>query len=205
MNDFLKVIETRRSVRKFKDSALPKEDLLKIIKAASMAPSSSNQQNWHFIVIENKKVKNQMRLAVEQAVKDLLSKVNSKKAIEEISAYSRYFTFFSEAPVVICVVEKPYDSLINRLIEKYSGTKRVSTSGIQGVSAAIENMLLAAHVLGIGSCWMTGPLIAREALQKILKINPPDELTALIPIGIPDHLTSIPIRKSLKEITTFLP
>ena len=204
MNNLLKAIETRRSVRKFKNSPVPKADLLKIIKAASMAPSGSNQQNWHFIIVENKKIKDEMRLAVEQFVKDLLSKVNSKKASEEISSYSRYFNFFSKAPVVICVVEKPYDSLMARLIEKYTGAKRISTSSIQGVAAAIQNLLLAAHISGYGACWMTGPLIAKEELQKILKINPPDGLAALIPIGIPDHPVSMPARKPLGEIVTFI-
>jgi len=172
-----------------------------------MAPSSSNQQNWHFIIVENKKVKYDMRLAVEDAVKALLSKVNSKKAAEEISAYSRYFNFFSEAPVVICAVEKPYDSLINRLIAKYTSAanKRVSTSGIQNVAAAIENLLLAAHAIGYGSCWMTGPLLAKESLEKLLKVNPPDQLMALIPIGLPDHLVSQPARKLPEEIITILP
>jgi len=183
---------------------VPKEDLLKIIKAASMAPSGGNQQNWHFIIIENKKIKETMRVAVEQAVKDLLAKVNSKKASEEISSYSKYFTFFTEAPVLICVIEKPYDSLITRLIEKYTGAKRLSNSGIQGVSAAIENLLLAAHDLGYGACWMTGPLLAREAFNKILKVNAPDQIAALIPIGIPDSAPGAPPRKPLEEIVTFL-
>lgn len=205
MNDFLKVIETRRSVRKFKDKPIPKEDIFKILKAASMAPSSSNQQNWHFIVVKDEKTRNQMRLAVEEVVKVLLSKVNSKKANEEITSYSRYFTFFSQAPVVICAVEKPSDSLINRLIEKYSaGEKRQSKSGTHNVAAAIENILLASHALGIGSCWMTGPLIAKAELEKILKIKHPDELAAIIPIGIPDHPLDIPERKSVETITTFI-
>ena len=204
MKDFLEVIQTRRSVRKFKDLPVPKKDLLKIIEADSMAPSGGNQQNWQFIIVENKKIKQDMRFAVESAVDDLLSKVNSKKATEEISSYSRYFTFFTEAPVVICVVEKPYDSLTGRLIEKYSGIKRVSTAGIQGVAAAIENLLLAAHGLGYGACWMTGPLIAKEALNNILKISPPNGLAALIPIGVPDHVSNAPARKPLEEIVTFL-
>ena len=204
MSDFLKVIETRRSVRKFKSTPIPRKDLLKIIKAASMAPSGGNQQNWHFIIIENKKIKEVLRLAVEQAVNDLLAKVNSKKASEEISSYSKYFTFFTAAPVLICVVEKPYDSLITRLLEKYTQTKRISTAGIQSVSAAIENLLLAAHDLGYGACWMTGPLIAKESFHKVLKINAPDQIAALIPVGIPDSMPGTPSRKPPEEITTFL-
>lgn len=206
MNDIMKLIETRRSVRKFKTQPVPREDILKIIKAASMAPSGSNQQNWHFIVVTDKPTKEKMAEAVKQAIKGLLSKVSSKKAREEISSYSGYFTFFSQAPVIICAVEKPYDSLIGRLIEKYylAGPKEKSTSGIQGVAAAIENLLLAAWALGYGTCWMTGPLIAKKQLEKILKITPPDNLVALIPLGIADTTPAPPKRKPLEETVSFV-
>lgn len=206
MSDLLKLIEARRSIRKFKDKPVPKEDMLKIIKAASMAPSGSNQQNWHFIVIADKATKEKMADAVRQAIKDLLSKVSSKKAQEEISSYSRYFTFFSQAPVVICAVEKPYDSLIGRLIEKYrpAYSREKSTSGIQGVAAAIENLLLAAAALGYGTCWMTGPLIAKKRLEKILKITLPDNLVALIPLGIADTAPAAPKRKPMEETVSFV-
>lgn len=205
MVEFFEVIEKRRSIRKFKAAPVPKEDILKIIKAASMAPSGSNQQNWHFIVVIDKAAKEAMLAAVEQAINDLIVKINSKKAREEFVSYSRYFTFFSQAPAVIAVVEKPYDSLINRLLYRYGvKSRRRSTSGIQGVSAAVENLLLAACALGYGTCWMTGSLIAKSGLEKVLKINPPDELKVLIPIGVPDGTPSMPKRKPLDEIVTIV-
>ncbi|MBN1682012.1 nitroreductase family protein [Candidatus Bathyarchaeota archaeon] len=51
---FEEVIEKRRSIRKYKNTPIPKEDLLKILEAARIAPSASNRQPWHFIVVENK-------------------------------------------------------------------------------------------------------------------------------------------------------
>jgi nitroreductase len=183
---------------------VPKEDILKMIKAASSAPSGSNQQNWHFTVVTDAKTKSLMRIAVEKSVNEILSKIGSRKAREEVSSYARYFTFFWEAPCVICVSEKPYDSLIHRLLTKYDkGPQNRSTSGIQGVAAAIENLLLAAHALGYGACWMTGPLVAKNRLEKILKINPPDELAALVPVGIPQAIPPMPARKPTEEIVKF--
>ena len=51
---FEEVLETRRSIRKYKDTPIPKEKILKILEAARIAPSSSHRQPWHFIVVEDK-------------------------------------------------------------------------------------------------------------------------------------------------------
>jgi nitroreductase len=51
---FEEVLETRRSIRKYKDPPVPKEKILKILEAARIAPSASHRQPWHFIVVENK-------------------------------------------------------------------------------------------------------------------------------------------------------
>ncbi|OIO38591.1 MAG: hypothetical protein AUJ75_02615 [Candidatus Omnitrophica bacterium CG1_02_49_10] len=132
--------------------------------------------------------------------------MGSKKAKEEFGAYSRYFTFFSGAPVVIAVVAKPYDSTTARILKTYDGNVSYSSSaGIQGVAAAIENMLLTAAALGLGACWMTGPLIAKDGLEKVLGIKAPNELAALIPLGYPVK-EPIPneFPESIENITTEL-
>jgi nitroreductase len=51
---FEEVLEKRRSIRKYKDAPVPKEKILKMLEAARIAPSASNRQPWHFIVVENK-------------------------------------------------------------------------------------------------------------------------------------------------------
>jgi nitroreductase len=52
--NFTEVIETRRSIRKYKDTPVPKEKILKILEAARIAPSAGHRQPWHFIVVEDK-------------------------------------------------------------------------------------------------------------------------------------------------------
>ena len=51
---FQELIEKRRSVRKYKPNPVPREKILKILEAARIAPSASNRQPWHFIVVEDK-------------------------------------------------------------------------------------------------------------------------------------------------------
>jgi nitroreductase len=52
--EFSEVIEKRRSIRKYKDTPVPREKILKILDAARKAPSAGHRQPWHFIIVENK-------------------------------------------------------------------------------------------------------------------------------------------------------
>ena len=56
---------------------------------------------------------------------------------------------------------------------------------VQSIGAAIEHLLLGATDLGYGSCWLSGPLIAREALEALLGVEAPQQLAALVAIGVP--------------------
>lgn len=204
MDNFWEVLKTRRSIRKFKSTPVPDEDIHKIIEAATFAPSGGNKQNWHFIVVKSRDLINKMKEAVRAIVEGFALRMESPTAKQEFLNYSNYFTVFEQAPVVIAAVMKPYDSMTARLLNRYfKKGEYKTTAGIQGVCAAIENLLLAAHALGYGGCWMTGPLIAKEKLESLSGINPPDELIALIPIGLPEEAPKIPPRKDVNEVITF--
>ncbi|KPK42723.1 MAG: hypothetical protein AMJ78_01460 [Omnitrophica WOR_2 bacterium SM23_29] len=204
MKDFWEVLKTRRSIRKFKPTQVPEEDIRKITQMATLAPSAGNRQNWHFIVVKSSRLISQMNRCVQELVDELASRMESPSARQEFLSYSHYFTVFGQAPVVFAVVMKPYDSTTVRLLNRYfKKGEYKTTAGIQGVCAAIENLLLAAHALGYGGCWMTGPLIAKDKLEGLLEINPPDELIALIPIGMPDEVPKMPPRKDITEVITF--
>ena len=205
MENFWEVLKTRRSIRKFKPIQIPDEDIRKIIEAATLAPSGGNRQNWHFIIVKSRDLINKMKDAVQGIVDEPASRMESPTAKQEFLNYSNYFTIFGQAPVVIAIVMKPYDSMTVRLLNRYfKKGEYQTTAGIQGVCAATENLLLAAHALGYGGCWMTGPLIAKEKLESQLGINLPDELIALIPIGVPDEAPKMPPRKEITEVVTFL-
>lgn len=184
MKDIFQVMMKRRSVREFSAKDVSQNQVRKIISAAILAPSGGNQKNWSFIIVRDKKARQDLKKAVTDKIKELVGKMNSPRAKSEFVSYGKYFTFFSEAPVVIAVVMEPYDSLTARILKRYEADAGyVNNAGVQSVSAAIENLLLAASALGLGACWMTGPLIAKNTLENILGINPPDSLLALVPVG----------------------
>jgi nitroreductase len=103
------------------------------------------------------------------------------------------------------VVKKPYVSIALKLLKRYKiDLKSRSTADIQGPAAAMQNLVLMAHALGYSSCWMTGPLIAKEKLESILGIEPHDELMALVPIGKAAEPAKPIKRKNVKEIIRYL-
>jgi len=198
--ELLDLFKSRRSVRKFLPGRITAGDIEKIITAASWAPSGTNKQNWQFIVISSPGVKKAMGKAVEAALKDVTRKITLPDAKKVFTAYAVNFTFFSEAPAVIAVVKKPYESVTQKILKRYDIKITKTSADVQGPSAAVENLLLMAHALGYGGCWMTGPLIARDRLEKLLGIDAPDELLALVPLGRPAKPAAATPRKEISEI-----
>lgn len=201
----LALMRTRRSIRKFLPDAVADEDITAVIEAASWAPSGTNQQNWAFIAVRSVEVKEQLARAVTDTVQSLLAHIPSARARAEFERYSAYYTFFAAAPVVIAVVQKPYDSLARRIMERFAlPSSAQTTASVQGPAAAVQNLLLMAHARGLGACWMTGPLIARPALETALGVTAPDELMALIPLGKPAVSPPAPSRNDVQQIVTWL-
>jgi len=76
-------------------------------------------------------------------------------------------------------------------------------AGLQSVASAITQFLLAAYSLGYGTCWMTGPLVAKPELESALSLRPPEELLAVVALGKPDSPPPKPARKPPEEVTEF--
>jgi nitroreductase len=199
------LMKTRRSVRKYAPGPVPEKDVDAMLEAASWAPSGTNTQNWHFIVVRSPDLRRRMHDAVARRIEELKGKIASPRGQKEFVAYSGYYGFFKDAPVAIAAVKKPYESLAKRILKRYDLAQDLfSSADVQGPAAAVENLLLMAHALGYGACWMTGPLIAREELEKVLGIAAPDELFALIPLGKATGAVTPPKRKDLNEIREFV-
>lgn len=200
-------IAGRTSIRRFKDQPVPDEDLRKVLDAGRLAPSANNTQPWSFLVITDKAVLAQMAEAVRNMIDRMVPNAESEKQAQRLVAYKgTYYTFFEKAPAVIAVFLEGYDVATNQLLGRmgYSADEvfRLRPNpGLQSVAAAIEHMLLAAHALGYGSCWMTGPLVAQEAFEKLLGYGKDRSIAALLPIGVPDEHPSPRPRKALEEIT----
>ena len=203
-------IKGRRSIRRFKDAPVKESDIVAIINAARKAPSPGNSQPWHFVVVKNKPLMKQMAEAVRNATDQLINWSRDEKAKKKLENYKKsYYTLFENAPVTIVVLTEPYISDTETILKEQGFNQdeillRRPLPGLQGVSAAIQNLLLAAHSFGYGTCWMTGPVIAVHEIVKMLDIKPPKYPIALIPIGIPDESPAERPRKGVEEIMSVI-
>ena len=118
MNEVLNNIYTRRSIRKFTDEAVSKEQIAEIVKAGTYAPSGKNMQTFRFFIMQNE----ESILALQEVV---------GKGMENPA-----YNFYGPKALIIVACDKD------------------DVNGVEDGSCALENMMLAAHSLGLGSCWI---------------------------------------------------
>jgi nitroreductase len=204
--DLFDAIKGRKSIRRFKQAQVPDEDIRRILDAGRLAPSANNTQPWSFLVIRDKAVLAGMAEGVRQQIDRMIPHAEDERQAQRLAAYKgTYYTFFEKAPVVIAVFIEGHDAGTNKLLGRmgYSAEDIMRlrpNPGLQSVAAAIEHMLLAAHAFGYGSCWMTGPLVAQEAFEKLLGYGRDRFIAALLPLGVPDENPQARPRKPLEEL-----
>lgn len=207
MVDLFDAIRERKSIRRFKQTPVPDEDIKKILDAGRWAPSANNTQPWSFAVIKDKSLLREMANAVRDMIDRMTPFAESEKQAQRLAAYKgNYYTFFENAPVVIAVFMEGYDAGTDRLLAKMGHSpediKRLRPlPGLQSVAAAVQNILLAVHALGYGTCWMTGPLVAQDAFGKLLGYGKGKSIAALLPVGVPDEDPPVRPRKPLDDLT----
>ena len=208
----LSFIYNRKSVRKFKDNEVPREDIIKILDAAIHAPSPKNQQTWHFVVIQNSELINKIGDIVEKNHTNLAEMAMVEKQRKLMMTLLPYYTCFKNAPVVVVVYSKEYymieETILrdNNASEEVINELRFPNSAAQGVGAAIENFLLAATELGYGTCYMTGPTHSKSEIEELINFEKDEyKLMAMISLGVAEEDTpNSPPRKPLDEVVTFI-
>ena len=178
--EFYQFIESRKSIRKFKSDAVPREVIERILTAGMHAPSGKNRQNWRFYVVTGQKRDEYLKYSQKSwvGIKDILQQ-RLKPSLYQFT--ERFFYTLGEAPVVIFAYSEN------------SSEERYHTS-IGSVYMAVENMNLACLVEGLGSCTMGAPLEIKEDVDKFLGVDKlPEyktgnlELLCAMVCGYPDH------------------
>ncbi len=167
--DIFEAIKGRRSCRKFSPEPIPEDDLNLILEAATWAPSAANNQPWEFLVISSADIKQKIFNEVQERKRELFEKSGWKWL-------DRYQVgFLLEAPIFVAVVGNPKKTGADQFLEGRG------EGYAHGCAAAIQNMLLAAHALGLGSLWFT--LFDKRVLREILEIESGMDPIALIILG----------------------
>ncbi|MGN1031944.1 MAG: nitroreductase family protein [Intestinibacter sp.] len=208
----LDFIYKRKSIRKFKDQDIPKEDIIEMLNAAIHAPSPKHQQNWHFVVITNKDKINEIAKVVGDRHTEIANAADNEKDKEGMNKFLKYYTVFKNAPVLILAYAKPFKTVEFKILKdkpEYKDIYDMATSNradAQTIGAAIENLLLAAANMGYGACYMTGPMHSKDKIYEIIGNDEArGELMALIPVGVPeDKIAPQPKRLPLEDVVTFI-
>jgi nitroreductase len=190
--DFDEVVIRRRSIRKFKQDAVPEKVLLKVLEAGRWAPSAGNSQPWRFIVVTD--------VDVKQKIAGVCTGFSRKAWAEFSPERARYLaerggswdkSSLAKVPVLIAVCCEVLESLREELV-------------LGSVWAAIENILLAAIAEGLGSCIYTFYDIEEENnLKEILRVPNGFRIAAMIQLGYAAVDPPLPSRKTLREIVSY--
>jgi nitroreductase len=192
-NETLATLYTRHSVRQFQDKPVPDEDIRQILDAANKAPSAHNQQSWQFIVVRGEK-KQELSQLVSKKAADF---PKPSAAILRMAARS-----LANAPVVIGV--KNTGSLISHGSELFQIEKERSfdffrTMEIQSSAAAVQNLLIAATSLGLGSVWLGILYLIKNDVLRFLGEDE-GEFMAVVPVGYPKKAATGPKKVALDYV-----
>ena len=208
----LDFIYKRKSVRQFKDTMVPKEDILELLKAATYAPSPKHQQNWHFVVLQNKDIINEMAEIVRKSHENIGQLAKDEKDFKRHMSVINYYTCFKDAPVVVLVYSCEYKMIEYKILKQNNAPQEVldvlvsPQSAAQGIGASVENFLLAASQMGYATCYMTGPTHAKSEIEKLIGFEKQGyELMSMISLGVAkDDTPAQPPRKPLDDVVTFI-
>lgn len=198
------VIEKRASVRQFSQDTVKPEDLREMVRLAGLAPSVNNSQLWKFIVITNRELLKNMAADVHKRVEEMLPVDSEPEKIAK-SQVEWFSTFFADAPATIAVLTRPYEAIVDQaLVHSSLNHEDINNlrnhPDIQSLGASIYGLILAATDMGYGCCWLSGPLVAREALERQLGVESPWRLSAMVAVGKPIGNPRQRQKKAVEEI-----
>lgn len=192
------MIEERRSIRKYKSINVRKEQIEQMIEAARLAPSAKNRQPWKYIVytgVEKIRLLDVMEtgLKIEQEKHLLLP-----KSVFGLPDAFNTLRIMREAPVIIIVMntngQSPYEA-----IDVDGRVAEICDS--LSIGASIENMILKATEIGLGTLWIANTCFAYNKLMSF--INSPGQLIGAVAVGYADEQPEARPRKALEDIIEY--
>lgn len=191
-----RLIRERRSIRRFTDQPVAPESIERLLEAACWAPSAHNRQPWRFVVLVGEAQKRRLADAMaDRLAADLRADQVDEAMVARDTGRSRQR--ISGAPVVIVVCLSMID------MDQYPDVWRQSFEhqmAAQGVAMAAENLMLAAHAEGLGTCWMCAPLFCQNTVRECLVLPQDFEPQGLILLGHPaesPHKTREPLEEKV--------
>jgi nitroreductase len=190
--DVMQAIDSRRSIRRFKNDPIDREIIRTILDAGIKAPSGKNRQPWEFVVVTGDKVKEAVQV-MREGIEVFKARFGSPGSAENSA------NIMEQSPVVIFIFnpggthpwqKKTVEQQIKEIVD------------IQSLGAAIQNMILAAESLGIGTLWICDIFSAYEELCKWLKKD--CQMVAALALGYKNENPPARPRKGIDQVTEWI-
>jgi F420 biosynthesis protein FbiB-like protein len=206
----LDFLSQRRSVRAFAPTPVPRAVLERMLQAAITAPSPTNRQPWRFAVVTRAALRARITEAVRARAEEMKAIIRQGHHAEDFGQYGDFFHEpLSTAAAIIVPQYRVYPDLIANLVASGGGdpSKFHTAASMQAelcsTSAACMALLVQALSEGLGACWMSGPMIARDEIQGLLDIREPWKMVGAIAVGYPNERPAKQPRKPLAQVATW--
>lgn len=194
--DALRLIEARRSIRRYAARPVERGIVERLLTAATWAPSAHNRQPWRFVVMHEPEARAGLAAAMGQRLRaDRLADGDAPEAVDQ--DVRRSAARLTGAPVVVVACLSMAD------MDAYPDTRRKKaeyTMAVQSVAMALQNLLLAAQAEGLGACWMCAPLFCPDTVRAALDLPDAWEAQAVITLGYPAGSGKAAVRRPLAEV-----
>lgn len=184
--ELLKVIEERRSIRKYTEQKVEKQLVEDILNCGRLAPSAKNRQPWHFVIVKSD-IKNKIADIMIEFVEK--NKNSDEYYLERISSVIPTANVIKQAQVLILIFREKNDSWL--------------IGDNLSIGACVENMCLRATDLGIGSLWIRDTAYVSEDIANLVN-HSNEELNCVVALGYPDQSPKMRPRKNLEDIIEWI-
>jgi len=169
----------RRTIRRFLPTKVSEDDIRTILEAARWTPSGHNVQPWGFIVIRDPATKQAIR---ELSAASIVKRIGGKRENAMHIARNHPAQYQTEEALRRFITGEHYEYLTQAPVLVAVTCDLKAVSGLQDAFMAIQNMLLAAYALGIGSCPSSSAVITPDMERQVARL-----------LGVPEHLTVVSI------------
>lgn len=182
--ELIDVIRSRRSIGKCSDEVPDRALIEQVLEAATWAPNHKQTEPWRFVVLTGS-----AREGLGEAMGRAAAKgIDDPDAAQ--AAFDKAATKPLRAPYVIAVYAVPDPAM--PVVEEVAAT-----------AAAVQNMLLAAHALGLAAMWRTGALVFSDEVRAFLDMPANAEMLGTVYIGYANMAPPVRQRRSLDEVVTW--
>lgn len=188
-NEVLKAIAERRSLRQYRDEPVSREILDELTVMTRWAPSNWNSQPWRLYYFDKKSDIESICSVMDARAAEALESSSDKHFRHFVEHCSSYFYVLRQSPVVVAMFYKPFAPRMEASVSEYFGDETGGAGwnpNLISFGMAAQNLLLAAHSMGLAGCFHSGPVPFLDGrIHEMLGLHPKLVLGGLVTLGWP--------------------